>query len=117
MSKVNLSDDFKPYQLITHMFMHGSLMHILFNMFAIFMFGPALEHKLGPQKYFTFYLLTGFGAVFLHFASLYWEEYEKEGYNPVTKETVFAVRRRIRRELDLPMKDDYSEFIGEFVGC
>ncbi len=48
---------------------------------------------------------------------LYWEEYEKEGYNPVTKETVFATRSRIRRELDLPMKDDYSEFIGEFVGC
>ena len=71
-----LSDDFKPYQLITHMFMHGSLMHIFFNMFAIFMFGPALEHRLGPQKYFTFYLLTGFGAVFLHFASLYWEQYD-----------------------------------------
>lgn len=71
-----LSDDFKPYQLITHMFMHGSLMHIFFNMFAIFMFGPALEFRLGPQKYFTFYLITGFGAVFLHFVSLYWEEHE-----------------------------------------
>ena len=47
---------------------------------------------------------------------LYWEEYEKEGYNPVKDETVFTMRRRIKRELDLPMKDDYSEFIGELVG-
>ncbi|MEL6458623.1 MAG: tRNA(His) guanylyltransferase Thg1 family protein [Cyanobacteria bacterium J06621_15] len=48
---------------------------------------------------------------------LYWEEYEKEGYNPVKNETVFTMRRRIKRELDLPMKDDYSEFIRRFFGC
>lgn len=48
---------------------------------------------------------------------LYWEEYQKGGYNPVKDETVFTTRSRIRRELDLPMKDDYSKFIGEFFGC
>ena len=47
---------------------------------------------------------------------LYWEEYEKEGYNPIKDETVFTIRRRIKRELNLPMKDDYSEFIGEVFG-
>lgn len=46
---------------------------------------------------------------------LYWEEYQKEGYNPVKNETVFTMRRRIKKELDLPMKDDYSEFIRKFV--
>ena len=46
---------------------------------------------------------------------LYWEEYQKEGYNPVKDETVFTMRRRIKRELDLPMKDNYSEFIGKFM--
>ena len=39
---------------------------------------------------------------------LYWEEYQKEGYNPVKDETVFTMRRRIKRELNLPMKDDYN---------
>jgi tRNA(His) 5'-end guanylyltransferase len=48
---------------------------------------------------------------------LYWEEFQKEGYNPVKDETVFTTRRRIKRELDLPMKDDYSEFIGNFFDC
>lgn len=71
-----LSDDFKPYQLLTHMFMHGGIYHIFFNMYALYIFGPILENRIGPKKYFIFYLLTGFGAVILHFASLYWEEYE-----------------------------------------
>lgn len=48
---------------------------------------------------------------------LYWEEYQKEGYNPVKDETVLTTRRRIKRELHLPMKDDYSQFIKEFFGC
>ena len=69
------SPDFKPYQLLTHMFMHGSISHIFFNMFALFMFGAALEYRMGPKRYFTYYLLTGFGAVMLHFASMYWESY------------------------------------------
>jgi hypothetical protein len=48
--------------------------------------------------------------------NLYWEEYQKEGYNPVKDETVLTKRRRIKREMDLPMKDDYSQFIGKFFG-
>lgn len=46
---------------------------------------------------------------------VYWEEYEKLGYNPITGENVSASRRRIRRDLDLPMKDEYSAFIAEFL--
>jgi len=46
---------------------------------------------------------------------LYWEEYQKEGFNPITGETVSALRRRIKRDLDLPMKDEYSKFISELV--
>ncbi|MBD2446651.1 guanylyltransferase [Nostoc sp. FACHB-152] len=46
---------------------------------------------------------------------LYWEEYQKQGYNPITGETVPALRRRIRRDLDLPMKDEYSRFITELI--
>jgi tRNA(His) 5'-end guanylyltransferase len=46
---------------------------------------------------------------------LYWEEYEKVGFNPLTGENVPALRRRIRRDLELSMKDEYSKFIGEFL--
>ena len=60
------SPEFKPYQLISHMFTHGGLMHIFFNMFALFMFGAPLERVWGPKRFLIFYLITGFGAVFLH---------------------------------------------------
>jgi tRNA(His) guanylyltransferase len=42
---------------------------------------------------------------------VYWEKYEKNGYNPVTCENVFAIRNRLKVDLELPMKDKYSEFI------
>jgi tRNA(His) guanylyltransferase len=42
---------------------------------------------------------------------MYWEDYQKEGYNPVTGETVLTTRSRIRRDLELPMKDEYDRFI------
>jgi tRNA(His) guanylyltransferase len=46
---------------------------------------------------------------------LYWEDYEKTGYNPKTDETVLTMRRRIKRNLDLPMKDEYSLFISNII--
>lgn len=60
------SEYFAPYQIITHMFMHGSLSHLFFNMFAVFMFGPPLETMWGPKRFLYFYLFTGFGALILH---------------------------------------------------
>ena len=45
----------------------------------------------------------------------YWEEYEKEGHNPLTNETVLVKRRRIKENSLLPMKDEYSEFLQELV--
>lgn len=57
---------FQPYQIITHMFMHGGLAHIFFNMFGLFTFGTLLERVWGHQRFLLFYLITGFGAVVLH---------------------------------------------------
>jgi membrane associated rhomboid family serine protease len=57
---------FEPYQVVTHMFMHGSLMHIFFNMFALWMFGKVLEQVWGGKKFLIYYFVTGLGAVFLH---------------------------------------------------
>ena len=57
---------FKPLQIVTHMFMHGSTMHILFNMIMLAFLGPPLEMTWGPKRFLFFYLFTGFGALALH---------------------------------------------------
>jgi len=64
---------FKPHQLITHLFMHGGFTHLLFNMFALWMFGSILENLWGPKRFLTFYVLCGLGAAILHLATLYVE--------------------------------------------
>jgi membrane associated rhomboid family serine protease len=65
------SDYFKPYQLVTHMFMHGGITHIFFNMFALWMFGRVLESVWGPKRFFYYYMFTGLGAAFVHMTVLY----------------------------------------------
>lgn len=60
------SDAFEPYQIVTHMFMHGSLMHLFFNMFGLVMFGSILERNWGPKRFLMFYFITGLGAAALH---------------------------------------------------
>ena len=57
---------FQPWQIITHMFMHGGLGHLFFNMFALYMFGSQLERLWGPQRFFNYYIISGLGGFFLH---------------------------------------------------
>lgn len=56
------SDVFEPYQLVTHMFMHGSLMHLIFNMFVLWMFGTMMEKVFGSKRFLIFYMICGIGA-------------------------------------------------------
>ena len=60
------SELFRPYQIITHMFMHGGLAHLFFNMFALWMFGRVLESVWGSQRFLIYYFVTGLGAAALH---------------------------------------------------
>ncbi len=60
------SDLFHPYQLISHMFMHGSFWHLFFNMFSLYMFGKVLEEYWGQKRFFIYYFFTGLGAALLH---------------------------------------------------
>lgn len=62
---------FMPHQIITYMFMHGSIGHIFFNMFAVFMFGRILETIWGPKKFLLYYVLTGIGAAALQILITY----------------------------------------------
>ena len=62
------SGNFQPLQLVTHMFMHASLTHLFFNMFALFMFGRILESVWGTQRFLIFYFVCGIGAGLLNSA-------------------------------------------------
>ena len=57
-----MASDFHVYQLFTYMFMHGNFEHILFNMFALWMFGCVVERVWGPQKFLFYYIVCGLGA-------------------------------------------------------
>lgn len=67
------SASFKPWQLVTHMFMHANFMHIFFNMFALWMFGTAIERVWGSQRFLIYYFVTGLGAFLLHYGVVAWE--------------------------------------------
>jgi membrane associated rhomboid family serine protease len=48
---------FAPWQLVTYAFLHGSMLHLLFNMFALYMFGGAIEQVFGSRRYLAYYLV------------------------------------------------------------
>lgn len=58
------SEFFRSWQVVTHMFMHGGFIHLLFNMFALWMFGRVLEQVWGPKRFLLYYFVTGLGAAF-----------------------------------------------------
>jgi len=70
---------FKPYQLVTHMFMHGSIAHVFFNMFALASFGSLLERIWGPKRFLIFYFATGLGAILLHQLVMMYEVHHLTG--------------------------------------
>ena len=67
------SDLFSPWQIVSYMFMHGNIPHILFNMFAVWMFGTHIENRWGSKRFLNYYLLTGFGAAFLHYLIIHFQ--------------------------------------------
>jgi membrane associated rhomboid family serine protease len=80
------SDLYKPWQFVTYMFLHdpGNFFHILFNMFALWMFGSTLENLWGSKRFLVFYLICGVGAALVHMCALWydnstWLQYFQEG--------------------------------------
>ncbi|MFC0343579.1 rhomboid family intramembrane serine protease [Epilithonimonas hispanica] len=68
-----LSPNFQSWQIITHMFMHGSVMHIVFNMLTLYSFGPVLEQVLGQKKFIILYFAAGLGGFLLYNLWNYYE--------------------------------------------
>lgn len=61
------SQNFRPHQFVTYIFMHADFRHIFFNMFGLFLFGQVLEFYWGPKRFLIFYMLTGLGAALVQF--------------------------------------------------
>lgn len=72
-------ENFRPYQIFTHMFTHAGLTHILFNMFSLWMFGRTLENIWGPKKFLLFYLVCGIGSAIAHMTVAYFQ------YEPIAE--------------------------------
>ena len=57
---------FQPWQLISYMFLHANFGHIFMNLFALWMFGQAIENYWGTRRFTWYYFLTGIGAAIIH---------------------------------------------------
>jgi membrane associated rhomboid family serine protease len=67
------SENFRVWQLFTHLFMHGDIGHIFSNMFALWMFGSIIENYLGSKRFLNYYILCGIGASILYMGVRYVE--------------------------------------------
>lgn len=67
------SAHFKPWQIVSHIFMHGNITHLLFNILGVWMFGAKLEQIWGPKRFLQFYFFSALGAFLLHFGIIYFQ--------------------------------------------
>jgi membrane associated rhomboid family serine protease len=119
------SPDFHFWQIFTHMFMHAPLpniMHIAFNMFALYSFGSALEHFWGGKKFVFFYISCGLGAALLHTGVNYYF-FEKginllveNGYQKVEILKILSEGKFDTKWQELLTPSDFQAFMGAYLG-
>ena len=80
------SEYFQPWQLVTHMFMHGGLMHLLFNMLALWMFGSTVETVWGPRRFLIFYFVCGIAAAITQLGSYFYDYHSLDSIKMTTEE-------------------------------
>ena len=117
--------DFHSWQMVTHMFMHAefpNILHIVFNMFALYSFGSALEHFWGGKKFLFFYISCGLGAVLLHTGVNYY--YFENGLNTLlangfSKAEILQVLSDGKidtRWQELLTATEFNEFVSAYLG-
>jgi membrane associated rhomboid family serine protease len=119
------SPDFHFWQIFTHMFMHAPLpniMHIAFNMFALYSFGSALEHFWGGKKFVFFYISCGLGAALLHTGVNYYffengiNILVANGYQKVEILKVLSEGKFDTRWQEVLTASDFQSFMGAYLG-
>ncbi len=116
------NNSFKGWQVLTHMFMHGGIFHLFFNMFALFSFGSTLEHFWGGKKFLFFYISCGLGAAALYKAINYYyfnEAVDIIVSNGFTREEVLKLINQ--GQIDTGWRDiltvsQFKNFTSAFVG-
>ena len=113
---------FKPFQIVTHVFMHGSFTHLFFNMFSLWMFGSVLENYWGPKRFFIYYFVTAFGAAALYLGVNAYEIYKlKESIsiyaiNPNMNEFLLFIQSHkdlVNSEFYNKLNEFYSEWASQ----
>jgi membrane associated rhomboid family serine protease len=114
---------FKPWQIVTYMFLHGGWMHIIFNMFALYSFGAAIEYTLGSKRFFNFYFICGIGAILLQMAVQAYEIHELIGrFTMHTNGFIPNDENALRQLAGVPLDTAgltklYGIFTGPMVGA
>ena len=115
------AEKFRWWQFFTYMFMHGSFGHIFFNMFALWMFGAALENVWGSKKFLNYYIITGIGAALVQQAIVYYEMQPVVAYMndyiaapDYEKLKDFASSAAFTKFSSLEMSEHFNEFIKKF---
>ncbi|GIV29176.1 MAG: rhomboid family intramembrane serine protease [Bacteroidia bacterium] len=110
------SSEFHWYQLITYMFVHGNEMHLFFNMFALWMFGPLLEDLWGSKKFIFYYLLCGLGAALTQYVFYYFSIREiSENLSSIHKEIMEITDASYRNYLLEKWNDRMSELYDSMI--
>jgi membrane associated rhomboid family serine protease len=97
------SSNFYYFQIISYMFVHANFMHLLMNMFGLYMFGSILEKIWGGQRFLFFYLFCGVGAGLLHEAIQYFHDYA-------------SIRKALELALANPNSDFMIDYFNRFGG-
>lgn len=114
------SSDFRPFQLITYMFMHGSFAHIFFNMFALWMFGNALENYWGGKRFLIYFIVCGLGAAVMHYTIHYFEIQPTlralDGYiaNPSLESFKAMFHSNVLNFSAIDTKDGFQELLDKY---
>jgi membrane associated rhomboid family serine protease len=115
------SQYFRPYQLITYMFMHGGFDHLFFNMFALWMFGNALENFWGPKRFLIFYMATGIGAALIYMGYQSFQYFRVDMAvndflnNPIPEEYYSLVKKYFSSYLDIPQnQSEIDLFVSQW---
>ena len=118
---------FKPWQLISHIFMHGSVQHLLFNMVGLWMFGSSVEQMIGKNNFLILYFIAGIGAVlfsvgidYVQFSSVY-NKLIAIGVTPDGIQQIFDTNKATGQILENIPKEElanmYSKYHTSLVGA
>ena len=111
------SQYFAPHQFITHLFMHGNMMHVFSNMFALWMFGNVLENVWGAKRFLMYYMITGLGAALIHTGFTWYDIHNmQESVNLFLNNVTPMDFKMLVTKYQGSLRNDDISVLNEFLG-